>query len=838
MKFFLLPLLIVFLLAAASPAKKEEKDLVQSLKASSTNRERQPILFRLYRYYKEKKISGLELSYLLKLIDVQKLNRDFAGLEASFHDLGRIYENKKDYLRALDYLFGALVYSKTIEKGKSRSGYIFLNISEILSILNRRELAKKYLKKALDSSIRDNDEDLKASVLGTYGKLYYEDGDYANALKFINLSLKTGKGREKSRNAIPWLYGKALILLKIGEKEHIAEVMALLKNAVEMGLKNRWYNGLLPVMSEYIEKLIVFKRFSEARKYLDKIDDIYAPYYPYYFFYCYLEALYFEKKGEMKAALNFYRKAGGKLEEYFSGLNIRQYASFSKKTGEIYSGMIEFYLEMYNRTGSQRYIEKAVYFSEVKNAYIYDLIALENGTYFHFNEEKQKLEKDFLKCNKKYLYLLKQGDKGDRKSLSFYENKLERLKRQHEELTGFILESPVTCRKYEFKDFNIPLIREKLKPHQLVIKYVVLNESSYAFCIGRDSLEYWKLTGGTREILDSVEHLTEPLDDFTDGRVDYLRVNYNLPLARRLYDILVKDIRESHESVNEVFIIPDRELFKLPFEALVTGFNEQALDPDIVFSEYSSADYLIEKFTVSYFFSLFHFLKESKPLNGRKWIYTITAFGSPVMVESMFHPLPSSKREVLSIRSIFGNEESRVFLGNDFNRETFEAYAPYSRILHIATHFVNNIDYPQNSALLFSPSGDAADSPFYYAHEIFKLRLNAELVVLSACESSEKRLLGLQGLRGITASFRHSGVRSLIVSMWPVDERSSGLIPIFYRQYIRDKSNPQISRISISPALRAAKLQLMKRTALIKNGLKISFSHPFLWANYILYNFR
>ena len=142
------------------------------------------------------------------------------------------------------------------------------------------------------------------------------------------------------------------------------------------------------------------------------------------------------------------------------------------------------------------------------------------------------------------------------------------------------------------------------------------------------------------------------------------------------------------------------------------------------------------------------------------------------------------------------------------------------------------MNYPQNSALLFSPPGDENGSPFYYAHDIFKLTLNTELVVLSACESSEKRLLGLQGLRGITASFRHSGVQAMMVGMWPVDEHSSQLIPIFYREH---KTHP---RISFSSALRSAKLKLMKKTAVLENGLKISFSHPFLWGNYILYNFK
>jgi len=836
LRFFVFLPLFLFLLTPglhADSSGQDEKKLLQSLKFSSTNRDRQVALTQLYHYYKRKKISYLELSYLLKLIEVQKINRDFAGLETSYHGLAEIYEHRKDFLRALDYLFEALVYSNLVEKKKNRSGYVYLNISKIFRIINRKELAKKYIKKALDYTIKHKNEDLKVLVLSAYSKLSYEDEDYADALKFINLSLKTEKRKEKYLDAVHSLYRKALILLKMAEENgKINEAVELLKAAVDMGLKKKKYKGLLPIMSEYIEKLIAFDRFPEATDYLKKIDDIYAPYYPYYFFYYYLESIYFEKKGDMSTALTFYRKTANKLGQYFSGLNMQQYDSFSEKTGEIYSRIIEFYLDMFNRTDNHTYIIKALYFSEIKNAYIYDLVNLGDKTYTHFMEEKEKLEKEFLQCSSKYLHLLKNGDREDSENLHFYKNKLERLKRQNEELMEFIRETPLAYKKYDFKDFNIPLIQRKLHPGQLIIKYTVLEKSSYAFCIGSRSIGYWELTETTEEILNKVKQLTEPLDDFTEGQVDYLRVNYNLQLARQLYEILVKEIWQFQETIDEVFIVPDRELFKLPFEALVTGFNQRDLDPDVVFSEYSSADYLLEKFPVSYFISLFHFQKQAKPLKRNKYTYTIAAFGSPIVEKRFFHPLPSSEKEVLSIRSIFGKKEARVFLNEDFNKHQFEAHAPQSRILHIATHFINDINYPQNSALLFSPPGNENGSPFYYAHEIFKLTLNTELVVLSACESAEKRLLGLQGLRGITASFRHSGVQSMMVSMWPVDEQSSQLIPIFYREY---KTNPQIS---ISSALRSAKLKLMKQTAVLENGLNISFSHPFLWGNYILYNFR
>jgi CHAT domain-containing protein len=186
---------------------------------------------------------------------------------------------------------------------------------------------------------------------------------------------------------------------------------------------------------------------------------------------------------------------------------------------------------------------------------------------------------------------------------------------------------------------------------------------------------------------------------------------------------------------------------------------------------------------------------------------------------------------VSAIASIFGKSKNkaRVFVRKEFNRENFERYALRSAIVHIATHFINNIPYPLYSALLFSSSGK--DRPFYYAYEVFRLKLNAELVVLSACESSESHLLGLQGLRGMTAAFMSSGAQSMMVSMWPVDERNSAVVPLFYTEYLEGGQR------NVSNALRAAKLSLMKQSVVLWDGLKISYGHPFIWDNYILYRF-
>lgn len=846
-----LPALLLFVLVqSVHPAPRapgddsvNEAGLLKLLKNARTGKDRQESLTRLYRFYKDKKTDYLERSYLLKLIDVQKSNGDIAGLESAYLDLGDIYRRRNDYLAALTNYFKGLRYSGKLTD--NRAGYIYLQVAGVFRVLNRGQLVRKYLKMALDYSGKYKDPKLKVLVLNTYSQLFYDEEDYAGALKYIDLSIETERQLKTYVCGVSSLYRKAMILIKLQDGKTLKKnVMPLLDTAVTNGLSLGKYDDLLPIMTEYIERLTAQHRHLEAARLLDRIDEIYAPYYTYYFFYYYLRAIFSENQGMMDAASQYYSKTADALAAYFSGLQAHHYQVHREKISQIYAQIIRFYLDMFDRSLDTGYLRKAMFYSEIKNAYIYEPVTTKNRGGAYLPEEKKKLEQEFLEYNQKYLQLVKSPDNIWKTfRVKLYETRLASLKMQVQELEEFILESPIAYKSYRFNDFRLHGIRAKLTAGQMIIKYSVLKDSIYVFGIERSGIRYWRLPGSARETIGYVKRLTEPLDDFTEGRVDYLHINYDLQLAAKLYDILLRDILEtrSGRAAGEIIIIPDRELFKVPFEALVTGFKDVPMAADVIFSEYASARYLVETYPVSYALSLFHFLKKPAATRTNRR-YFVTAFGDPVIKNPgnstannngewsalLFRELPSSRQEVLEVGSIFGPGKSRVFLKEDFSLKNFERFAPQSRLVHIATHFVGNAHYPQYSALLFSPG--KSNAPLYHAHQVFKMKLGAELVVLSACESSEKHLLGFQGLSGMTASFRRAGARAMIMSMWPVDQHSSRLTPLFYRQY-KTPGN------GAARALRTARLQMMEQTVTLENGLKISYAHPFIWANYILYYF-
>ena len=194
-------------------------------------------------------------------------------------------------------------------------------------------------------------------------------------------------------------------------------------------------------------------------------------------------------------------------------------------------------------------------------------------------------------------------------------------------------------------------------------------------------------------------------------------------------------------------------------------------------------------------------------------------------------PLPSTLTEVKNIARQFPPGKALLFAGEGFTIANFRRHAPRARIVHIATHYITNLESPWLSGLLFSPDTSSPGSlRLLRSNDAQHIPIQADLVVLSACESFDQRILGIQGMTGISAAFSENGVRSALVSMWPVDEFSSQVLPLFYRHYLG------LRRASLG--LRRAKLEFMQSEALLENGERVAFAHPFFWSNFQLLRFR
>ncbi len=488
-------------------------------------------------------------------------------------------------------------------------------------------------------------------------------------------------------------------------------------------------------------------------------------------------------------------------------------------------GIIRGCLALYERRQDPRYLELALEFAEART---HPIFGLEWGRRRSNADSERRLAREAARLREEVGAGRPPGAAG-RRLLLMAQEYIRANDPQPALSRRAGLDLPSSC--------GIERLQQRLLPSQLLLKYVLLDEQVLVFFVGAEIAGYEFLPAGRSQAAAMVRRLSEPLQDFARGRVDYLRIHFDLDLARQLYDLLLRRAVERCPQADELVIIPDGELYMLPFEALVVRFRDAFQLDDALFSEYSAAMYVIQDFKVSYCFSLADFLRRFQAPRG--YPLTLAAFGYPLPAAAdpgaetpaggggSLADIPSTRREVLSLDKLFSGSRRRVFLGADFNRGNFRRYAPQARIIHLATHFQGDAREPLRSAFFFSAENG---KPSYCdARQVLGLTLQAELVILSACETSEKDLLGFRLVSGMTAAFRRAGSRSLVASLWPVDELSSQVVPLLCREYLKG--------VGDAAALRRAKLALLGRTIALDNGAHLSLAHPFLWANYVLYRF-
>jgi CHAT domain-containing protein/Tfp pilus assembly protein PilF len=187
-----------------------------------------------------------------------------------------------------------------------------------------------------------------------------------------------------------------------------------------------------------------------------------------------------------------------------------------------------------------------------------------------------------------------------------------------------------------------------------------------------------------------------------------------------------------------------------------------------------------------------------------------------------FPRLPFSRQEAEAIVAKAGAPRSLKALDFTASRETiFNAKLDQYRIIHFATHGLLNSQHPKLSGIvlsLFDEQGRPIDG-FLRAHEIYNLKLNAELVVLSACRTALGKEIKGEGLVGLTRGFMYAGTPSVVASVWDVrDQATSELMSRFYERMFKDRLRP-------AAALRAAQVSMWKEKR---------WAAPYYWAGFTI----
>ncbi|UKO99718.1 CHAT domain-containing protein [Nostoc sp. UHCC 0870] len=261
---------------------------------------------------------------------------------------------------------------------------------------------------------------------------------------------------------------------------------------------------------------------------------------------------------------------------------------------------------------------------------------------------------------------------------------------------------------------------------------------------------------------------------------------------RRLHELLIEpiaDLLPSNENERVTFV-PQDELFLVPFPALRDAENK----------------YLIEKHTILTAPSIQVLdLTRQQQVNSKK-SGEVLLVGNPKMPKVVLKPgeppeqlsnLIWAEKEAKDIASLFGTQ---AITGDKATETAIVQQMTKARIIHLATHGILDNFRGLGSAIALTPS--AQDDGLLTAEEIFNLKLNADLVVLSACDTGRGRITG-DGVIGLSRSFITAGVPSVIVSLWAVDDNSTSVLMTKFYQNMEQN-------LDKATALRNAMLSTMK----------------------------
>ncbi|RMG88630.1 MAG: CHAT domain-containing protein, partial [Bacteroidetes bacterium] len=376
--------------------------------------------------------------------------------------------------------------------------------------------------------------------------------------------------------------------------------------------------------------------------------------------------------------------------------------------------------------------------------------------------------------------------------------------------------------KYNTRVITVEEVQNILTPDQALLEYFVGDSSIFAFFITpngftiKEIQKDFPLEGWVTNLRKGLyDYWLTPSNLRTNALYDELNALY-VENAFALYQKLIAPLGELPE---KLVIVPDGVLGYVPFEVFLTEIPTDA-------SAFKTHKYLGKEHQISYNFSatLWHEMRE-KAATGNG----VLAFAPSFETDSkLFAEVRSFRRnnlgalthnvsEVEQINALVGGE---MFLGTDATAENFSNFAPGYAILHLATHAKlddRNSDY---AFLAFAGISDSTDTGKIFIRDLYNMRLPAEMVVLSACETGIGELQRGEGIISLARGFTYAGAKSIVTSLWEVNDKAASEIMVdFYKNLKAGQTK--------DAALQNAKMTYLDRQIEHRNA------HPFFWATFV-----
>jgi len=399
-------------------------------------------------------------------------------------------------------------------------------------------------------------------------------------------------------------------------------------------------------------------------------------------------------------------------------------------------------------------------------------------------------------------------------------NKLTDLENQYKSLTISINRELQDIISTQSKTVSFDTLKQEfLDEKTSMIEYFIGQKYLYGFLITHKNIYFRRLCESSviRDYINNYLHFLsfKEIKNFK-----------GIKGSRILYDLFLKPFQpQISPSTKNLIIIPDGDLYHLPFETLIPDESQ--------FMQFRDAHLKVESYLISYLdisygrsaSAVFNVCK-NRVMGETDMDLLMVACAQILHKNNGRHnnlieypPLKYATKEAKAVLNKFDKGRTKSLLNSDATEENLKKldFSQF-RIIHFVTHGILDKNDWIRSALVLNPSEDSNEDGLFHPFEIQNRKFNADLITLSSCYSGTGKLAEGEGVMGLIRAFQLVGAQSLIASLWEVNDRSTSLFMEYFYQFLAEGA-------SKSSALKQAKLKMIQS----------KYNHPFYWAPFILF---
>ena len=757
-----------------------------------------------------------------------------------------MYSQKGDWQRALDNYMNVFSFDKHAMRDVN-----------LLNNIGDAQFSKKEYQKGIDFYLKSrkltegqvNQLTQRVTALQGLAICARDLEDFEAAIAHCNEALNQPTRHKKfwTLNILGGIYNKmnsplvALEMLDKAEKAYLNDTTATIHSPFFRAQINLFKGNALVIMKEFESALVLYQKalvenhthFQDTVNYNTNpsLNGIYEPIY-------FLDAIHAKAKtqaalGDKTAALTTYQLTIQWIDSLQASYNSEaSQLDWSSKFKPIYEEAIQVVYQLYQSTKNQQYLDLAFSFSEKsKNGILLETLTSNEGkSQGNLPDSLIQKERDLNVDIAFYEKVLREakGQK-DSKKEKLYQQYLSKTRLELVDLKEQIEHDYPKFHdwKYNSKATTIADVQSQLiNNNSACLTYFVGDSTAFVFVITKTSATLIPLRAPAvieHHVADFREALLA-VDAFEQSAKTAF-VNYQEKAVVLYQSVLETVIQSLPTDIQQLIIIPDGALNSVPFEALCK--------PEKVAAnfDFGLLPYLLYDYQVHYAYSANLLLKNK---NRRTFLPAnnfCLAFAPPY--EGTGQTTPQGGLDELrgDIGQLEGtaNEIKQIanFINGEFDfsktatERHFKTLADQYGILHLAMHGVADFDNANFNHLKFSNlTKDSLEDNLLHHYEIANMELQAQLVVLSACETGIGKYEKGEGVYSLARSFMYAGVPSVVMSLWKVNDASTSLLmPFFYEGLVDGQQKDE--------ALQQAKLRFLKEA-------NIEVRHPFYWAGFVV----